>query len=206
MMDMSTSERTSMDIFRSILDLGPLTLYKANSETKIPIGTIHRHIKQLEKAGKIRIYESNKEGRKKIQYGPTIYGFIFYYRLDPKIVSSIGNYFLLWIKHPEFQKELEKEGFDVKSDSQKEKFVFEKFMKYFSAVEDQIEKIKKDDSKISRDILIIISSGLLSQDPKYRKLWQDLYQNLPGMRKSLDEYVANMVKSHKEIKRLFTKK
>ena len=203
---MSTSQRTSMDIFRSILDLGPLTLYKATSETKIPIGTIHRHIKQLEKEGKIRVYESNKKGRKKIQYGPTIYGLIIYYRLDQKIASSIGNYFLLWIKHREFQKELEKEGFDVTGDLKKEKFVFEKFMKYFSAIEEQIEKIKKDDSKISRDILILISSGLLSQDPRYQKLWQDLYQNLPGMRKSLDEYIANMVKSHKEIKKLFTKK
>ena len=198
---MSTSEKTSMEIFRSILDFGPLTLYRANLLTKISLGTIHRHLKQLERQGKIRIYKYTIKGRKKIQYGPTIYGLISYYRYDPKIASSIGNYFLLWIENIEFQKELEREGFDVSRDLKNSKIIFEKYMKYFSGIEEQIEEIKKDDSIISREILILISSGLLSQDPNYQKLWEELYQNLPGMRTSLDEYIKNIEKSYKDLKK-----
>lgn len=203
---MSNAEKTSLDIFRSILDLGPLSLYSANSKTHMPIGTIHRHIKQLEKKGQIRVYQSKTKGRKKIQYGPTIYGLLSFYRLDKKIASSIKNYFLLWIEYKEFQKELEKEGFDVSGDLKQSKVIFEKYMKYFSAVEDQMEKIKKGDHIISRDILILISSGLLASEPQYQKLWQDLYQNLPGMRKSLDQYMADMIKSYKEFKKEFNSK
>jgi len=206
MMDMSTSEKTSLDIFRGILDFGPLSLYSANSKTKMPIGTIHRHIKQLEKKGKIKIYESKTKGRKKIQYGPTINGLVSYYRQDKKIAASIQNYFLLWIEHKEFQKELEREGFDVSGNLEESKGVFLKYMNYFSAVEEQMEKIRKGDNVISRDILILISSGLLSSDPHYQKLWQDLYQNLPGMRNSLDEYMTNIIKSYKEFKKRFNSK
>ncbi|HUT05754.1 MAG TPA: helix-turn-helix domain-containing protein [Nitrosopumilaceae archaeon] len=203
---MSTSQKTSLDIFRHIMDLGPLSLYSANAKTRIPIGTIHRHIKQLENAGKIRIYESKTDGRKKIQYGPTIYGMIGFYRQDKKFASSIQNYFLLWIENKEFQKELEKEGFDITMNLTKSQQIFKKYMSYFSAVEDQIEKIKTGDNIISREILILISSGLLSSDPYYSKLWQELYQNLPGVRKSLDEYMTNMIKSYKEFKKEFSSK
>lgn len=182
------------------MDLGPLTLYLANSKTKIPIGTIHRHIKQLEKMGKIRVYTSTIKGRKKIQYGPTMFGIISLFRKDKKFSSQIENYFLIWIDNKEFQKELEKEGFDISVQSEKLKKVFKKYMNYFSAVEEQMEKIKKGDNVISRDILILISSGLLSSNPHYQKLWQDLYQNLPGMRKSLDEYISNMIKTYKDFK------
>jgi len=172
----------------------------------MPIGTIHRHIKQLEKNGKIKVYESKTKGRKKFQYGPTIYGLISYYRQDKKISSSIENYYLLWIEHRGFQKELEKEGFDTTVNLKESNTIFLKYMDYFSAVEDKMEKIKKGDSMISRDILILISSGLLSSDPHYQKLWQELYQNLPGMRKELDEYMENMIKSYKEFKKRFKSK
>ena len=89
MADMSTSVRTSMDIFRSVMDYGPLTLYSANTKTRMPIGTIHRHFKHLEKEGKIRVYESSKKGRKKIEYGPTIYGILSFYRKDKELAENI---------------------------------------------------------------------------------------------------------------------
>jgi len=206
MMDMSTAEKTSLDIFKSIMDWGPLSLYSANAKTRMPIGTIHRHIKLLEKTGKIKAYESKTTGRKKIQYGPTIYGMLSFYNQDKKFASSIQNYFLLWIENKEFQNELEKEGFDVTGNLAKSKQIFQKYMDYFSAVERKMDKIKKGDSVISRDVLILISSGLLSSDPHYQKLWQELYQNLPGVRKDLDEYMTNMIKSYKEFKKQFNSK
>jgi len=206
MMDMSTAEKTSLDIFKSIMGWGPLSLYSANVKTRMPIGTIHRHMKLLEKTGKIKAYESKTTGRKKIQYGPTIYGMLSFYNQDKKFATSIQNYFLLWIENKEFQNELEKEGFDVSGNLVKSKQVFQKYMDYFSAVERKMDKIKKGDSVISRDVLILISSGLLSSEPHYQKLWKELYQNLPGVRKDLDEYMTNMIKSYKEFKKQFNSK
>jgi hypothetical protein len=206
MMDMSTAEKTSLDIFKSIMDWGPLSLYSANAKTRMPIGTIHRHMKLLEKTGKIKAYESKTTGRKKIQYGPTIYGMLSFYNQDKKFAASIQNYFLLWIENKEFQNELEKEGFEVSGNLAKSKQVFQKYMDYFSAVERKMDKIKKGDSVISRDVLILISSGLLSSEPHYQKLWKELYQNLPGVRKDLDEYMTNMIKSYKEFKKQFNSK
>lgn len=202
MADMSTAQKTAMDIFRGIMDHGPLTLYLANSKTKMPIGTIHRHFKQLEKAGKIRVYESRKKGRKKIEYGPTIYGIISFYRQDKEFAKKIQNYFLIWIENKEFQNELEREGFDITFDNlKKSKQVFQKYMDYFSAIEEQIDMIKRGEDVVSRDTLIMISSGLLSTNPQYQKLWSELYSSLPGMRKSLDDYMENTIKSYKEFKK-----
>ena len=202
MADMSTFQKTDVDIFRAIMDHGPLTLYYANTKTKMPIGTIHRHFKQLEKTGKIRIYQSKKKGRKKIEYGPTIYGILSFYRQDAEFAKKIQNYFLIWIENKDFQEELEREGFDITHENlKKSKQIFQKYMDYFSAVEEQIDMIKRGDEIVSRETLIMISSGLLSSNPQYQKLWKELYLSLPGMKKSLDEYMQNMIKSYKEFKK-----
>jgi len=202
MADISTKTQTSADIFRAIMDHGPLTLYSANNKTRIPIGTIHRHFKQLSKANKIRVYASKRKGRKKIEYGPTIYGMISFYRQDQEFAEKIENYFLMWIEHKEFQKELATEGFDTSLENlKKSKHVFRKYMNYFGAIEQQIENIKKGEDAISHDILIILSSEMLSSDPHYQKLFTELYNELPGMQKSLDEYMETMIKSYKEFKK-----
>ena len=199
---MSTKTQTSVDIFRAIMDHGPLTLYSANNKTRIPIGTIHRHFKQLSKANKIRVYASKRKGRKKIEYGPTIYGMISFYRKDHEFAEKIENYFLMWIEHKEFQKELATEGFDTSLENlKKSKHVFRKYMNYFGAIEQQIEKIRKGEDTISHDILIILSSEMLSSNPHYQKLLIELYNELPGMQKSLDEHMETMMKSYKEFKK-----
>ena len=200
---MSTSNPTSADIFRAIMDNGKsLTLYSANSKTRIPMGTIHRHFKQLEKTGKIRIYESKRKGRKKIEYGPTIQGMISFYRQDKEIAKMIENYFLIWIEHKEFQKELAAEGFNVTSENLKRsKRVFRKYMDYFAAVEEQIDRIRKGDDAISHDMQVFLGAMLLSSNPQYQRLWMELYRELPGMQKSLDGYMENMTESYKGFKK-----
>lgn len=203
---MSKALGTSMDIFKGIMDYGPLTLYSANTKTKIPIGTIHRHFKQMEKDGKICVYESRKKGRKKIEYGPTIYGILSFYRKDKRLAEKIENYFLLWADQKEFQNELEKEGFDLSIDKKDAKRVFQKYMDYFSAVEEQMEMIRKGEDVVSREMLVVISSGVLSQNTHYQKMWVDLYKNLPGMRKSLDDYMKNMIKSYSHLKKINSKR
>ena len=202
MADISTAAHTSMDIFRAIMDHGPLTLYSANSKTRIPIGTIHRHFKQLSKSGKIRVYKSKDKGRKKIEYGPTMYGIVSFYKQDKEFAEKIENYYLIWIENKEFQKDLEGEGFDVSiKNLKKSKHVFRKYMNYFSAVEEQIEKMKSGEDSVSRDMQIFFGSMMLSSNPQYQKLWTELYNKLPGMQKSLGEYMETMIKSYKEFKK-----
>lgn len=202
MADISTAAHTSMDIFRAIMDHGPLTLYSANSKTRIPIGTIHRHFKQLSKSGKIRVYKSKDKGRKKIEYGPTMYGIVSFYKQDKEFAEKIENYYLIWIENKEFQKDLEGEGFDVSIENlKKSKHVFRKYMNYFSAVEEQIEKMKSGEDSVSRDMQIFFGSMMLSSNPQYQKLWTELYNKLPGMQKSLEEYMETMIKSYKEFKK-----
>lgn len=203
---MSTTTSTSMDIFRAIVEHGPLTLYSANSKTRMPIGTIHRHFKQLAKSGKIRVYDSDDRGRKKIQYGPTIYGMVIFYKQDKEFAEKIENYFLIWIENKEFQKELESEGFDTSINNlKKSKHVFRKYMDYFSAVEEQIEKIKNGEDVISREMQIFFSSMMLSSNPDYEKLWKELYEELPGMQRSLEDHMDIMIKSYKEFKKSLRK-
>ena len=202
MTDISTAAHTSMDIFRAIMDHGPLTLYSANRKTRIPIGTIHRHFKQLSKSGKIRVYKSKDKGRKKIEYGPTMYGIVSFYKQDKEFAEKIENYYLIWIGNKEFQKDLEGEGFDVSIENlKKSKYVFRKYMNYFSAVEEQIEKMKSGEDSVSRDMQIFFGSMMLSSNPQYQKLWIELYNKLPGMQKSLEEYMETMIKSYKEFKK-----
>jgi len=202
MADISTANHTSMDIFRAIMDHGPLTLYSTNSKTRIPIGTIHRHFKQLNKLGKIRIYDLKDKGRKKIEYGPTMYGIVSFYKQDKEFADKIENYYLIWIENKEFQRDLEAEGFDTSdANLKKSKQVFRKYMNYFSAVEEQVEKIKNGEDSISRDMQIFFSSMLLSSDPHYQRLWTELYNELPGMQKSLEEYMDTMIKTYKEFKK-----
>lgn len=206
MVDMSSTSSTSVDIFRAIMDHGPLTLYSANQKTRIPIGTIHRHFKLLRDSGKIRVYKSKNKGRKKIEYGPTIYGILNAYKDDKEIAEKIENYFLIWMEHNEFQKELQVEGFDISPDKLKgSKTIFRKYMNYFSAVESQIEKIKSGQDQVSRDVLIILSSHILSSEPRYEKMWRELYSDLPGMQKSLDQYMENMIQSYNDFKKNFRK-
>ena len=41
---------------------------------------------------------------------------------------------------------------------------------------------------------------------KGKNMTEELYQNLPGLRKSLDQYMTNMIKSYKEFKKRLNSK
>ena len=206
------------------MDYGPLSLYSATGKTKISIGTVHRHFKQLQKTGMIRIYSLQKGGRRKIEYGPTIHGIVSVYRKDADFAEKIENYFLIWIERKEFREDLAGEGFDTSIENLKRsKHVFRKYMDYFSAVEQQIDKTKRGDegggdgddddgsggsgdtNMSTHEMQVFFSSMTLSSDPHYRKLWIDLYNELPGMQKSLDEQMENLIVSYREFKKSFKK-
>lgn len=202
MHDISTSEGTSSDIFRLILDHGPLTLYTANKKSDLALGTIHRHFKQMQDSAKIIKY--NVDGkRKKIAYGPTVFGFVYFYG-NAKIKENLENYFLLWADKKEFLDDLDAEGFDkqkIIQNTQEYKKIFAKYVQFFNAVENNIESITNGESEVAREILLFVSSALLSNNPKYQKIWEDLYVSLPSVRKSIDDYVTNTVASYKQFKK-----
>jgi len=202
MRDISTSEGTSFDIFRLILDHGPLTLYSANQKSDLALGTIHRHLKHLQDSAKIKEYKVDGK-RKKIAYGPTVFGFVYFYQ-DKKIQENLENYFLLWADKTEFLDDLQEEGFEKEEllqDPQKFKKVFSKYVRFFNAVESNIDSITKGESEIAREILVFVSSAVLSNNPKYQKLWEDLYVNLPAFRKSIDDYIKNTVSTYRQFKK-----
>lgn len=202
---MSNFDRTASDIFRLVLEQGPLTLYSANSSSKFPIGTIHRHFKEMENSGKIKIYEDEKKGRKKIPYGPTVYGFISFYRLDENLRGKLEDYFLKWVGQKEFLADLKREGFDtrsIKKNPNKTKKVFRKYVHYFAGVEEQLELLKEGSATIPREVSLFVGEALVAMKPEYLKIWQELYKNLPGIRKNVDAYMKNTIELHKSLQRL----
>ena len=205
MSDISKAQQTSLDIFKAIMDNGPLTLYSANSITRIPIGTIHRHFKILEETGKIRPYQTDSDGRKKKEYGPTMYGITTCYTADKEFAKKAENYFLIWIENIEFQKELVSVGFDINYDTlKKSKHVFKKYLDYFGAIEKQIERIKNGTDAVSHEIMMYLGSILLSSHIRYQKMWTELYHNLPGMQKRFDDNMKNMTESYNNFTKAST--
>lgn len=200
-MDISAGSQTSLDIFKLIIDEGPLTLYSANTKSRFPLGTIHRHFKEMERSGKIKSYK-NSDRRKKKPYGPTFFGFVYYSRLDRSIYQKLENYFLLWTESKDFLDDLQNEGFDlqkIKTNPKKTKMLFRKYVEYGMGVEDQLDALKRDPSSIPREILVFIGELLIVQNPKYSSLWRDLYVNLPGLRKNINSYLQNMIAVQKEL-------
>ena len=105
-----------------------------------------------------------------------MYGIVSFYKQDREFAGKIENYYLIWIENKEFQRDLEAEGFDISVENlKKSKQVFRKYMNYFSAVEEQIEKIRSGKDSISRDMQVFFSSMMLSSNPHYQKLWTELY-------------------------------
>lgn len=204
-MDISSGAQTAMDIFRLILDDGPLTLYSASTKSKFPLGTIHRHFKELEKSKKIKVYGTDKTSRKKKPYGPTVFGIISVYDFDKDIQKNLENYFLLWIEHDDFLSDLKECGFDVneiKSNRQKSKELFKKFVIYNAGVEYVLSLLKENPAIMPRQLSLFIGEMLLaSLEPSYVKLWEDLYTRLPGLREEVDAHIKEMVQIQKRLKK-----
>ena len=204
-MDISSGTQTAMDIFRLILDEGPLTLYSASKKSSFPLGTIHRHFKEMEKTQKIKVYGNSQNSRKKKPYGPTVFGIASFYDFDKHIRSRLENYFLLWIEHEDFLSDLKESGFDVEkviSNPKTSKELFRKFVIYGAAIEHVLSLLKKDPSILPKQLSVFIGEMLLvSLEPSYLKLWEELYTKLPGLRKEIDDNIKNMIQVQKQLKK-----
>lgn len=204
MADISAGRRTSLDIFRHLMDAGPLTLYAASAGTRFALGTVHRHFKELEAAGKIRVYVQEAAGRRRRLYGPTFYGIVHFARADGGIRDKIENYFLLWADNPGFQKMLHEEGFDaaaVRRDPRGSGRLFRRYVEYGVAVEDRIESLKNDPGAISHDLFVFMGEMLLISDPRFARRWEYLYKNLPGLRRAIDSNIRNLVDAQRRLRK-----
>ncbi len=197
---MSTHEKTQIGLFRTILEEGPLTLYVANSKSNSPIGTIHRHFKQMIESKWIKVYaQLEDKSRRKIPYGLTLLGLIHFYRLDKTIQSRLEHHFLRWIRFKDFTAELDDEGFELKN-LKNSKELFRKYVYYFAGVEDQIETLR-DPQTVPQELLLYIGEFLLVRRPEYMKIWEELYKKMPVIRKNVDGYMESTIEFYNTLKR-----
>lgn len=204
-MDISAHDKTALELFKIIINKGPLTLYSANSRSNMPIGTIHRHFKEMIETEKIMVYEISQAGRKKISYGPSVYGFIYFYRLDDEIKKNLDSYFDTWIKKEKFVEDLKKAGFDEKkiiSDAKGSKKTFSKFIFFYAGIEDQLEYLVKNLRDIPRDIRWFMGGFLLVHKREYMKTYDELVRTMPGLRKDISNFLESMIESYGKLKKM----
>ena len=107
-MEISQSEILEGKIFEFILTKGPITVYSASKESRISLPTIHRHFKQMEKDGEIKIYrkEPHQSGNEKKLYGPKIKGILNFSIDFENIRKNIDSTFEKWLTEKPFVKEI----------------------------------------------------------------------------------------------------
>jgi len=204
-LDILTHDKTALELFTIIINKGPITLYTINTTSKIPIGTIHRHLKGMITTEKIKVYDVAQSGRKKIAYGPTVYGFIYFYRLDKQIKKNLDFYFDIWIKKEPFFLELKEAGFDdnkLFSDPKMSKQIFRKYVQFYAGVEDQLEHLAKNLNEVPRDIRWFVGGFLVVRKKEYMKINEDLLKFMPGHRKDTMDFLEGMSEAYKRLKKL----
>lgn len=204
-MDISSHDKTSLELFRIIADHGPITLYSANTISNLPIGTIHRHFKEMIETEKIMIYETSTSGRKKISYGPTVYGFIYFYRIDDKIQKNLELYFDVWVRKEKFVKDLEKSGFDrekIFSEKKIAKKTFVKFVYFYAGVEDQLYYLANNLNDVHRDVRWFIGGFLLVRKKEFMKIHEELVSEMPGLRGDISKFLEVMIESYRNLKKM----
>lgn len=204
-MDISTHDKTSLELFKILINQGPITLYSANASSNLPIGTIHRHFKEMVETEKIMAYETSKSGRKKIAYGPTVYGFVYFYRMDSQIRKNLDSYFDNWTRKEKFVKDLEKSGFDITkitSDKKMSKKTFAKFVYFYAGVEDQLYYLVNNLNEVHRDVRWFIGGFLLVRKKEFMEMQEELITEMPGLRNDVSKFLEVMIDSYENLKKM----
>lgn len=203
-MDISSHDKTALELFKVIINKGPLTLYSANTLSNMPIGTIHRHFKEMIKTEKIMVYQTSSSGRKKISYGPTVYGFVYFYTMDEELRKNLDSYFDSWINNEKFVDDLVESGFDRKkiTSDKKSKKTFEKFVYFYAGVEDQLNYLVKNLSDVPRDVRWFIGGFLLVRKKEYMQTHEELVTEIPGLRKDISNFLQVMIRSYGKLQKM----
>ncbi len=203
-MDISAHDKTALELFKVIINKGPLTLYSANTWSNMPIGTIHRHFKEMIRTEKITVYETSTSGRKKISYGPTVYGFVYFYTIDEELQKNLDFYFETWIKKKKFVDDLLQTGFGKTtiSPDRKSKKTFAKFVYFYAGVEDQLNYLVKNLNDVHRDVRWFIGGFLLVRKKEYMQAHEELVTEIPGLRKDISNFLDAMIKSYGKLEKM----
>lgn len=204
-MDISAHNKTALEIFRTILEKGPITLYKTNSESNLPIGTIHRHFKEMLSLEIIKPYDVSSKGRRKIEYGPTLYGLIYFYRLDNTIKKNLDKYYEKWVQKDQFVADLIEAGFDKNSlriKPNESKKTFEKFVHFYAGVEEELDYFTRNIKEISRDIRWFLGAFLLVRKKEYMQAYEEIISALPGYRSDVSGFLEEIVRSYSKLKKM----
>ena len=195
MMEISQSERLDLEIFELILTRGPITVYSA-SKSGIPLPTIHRHFKQMEKEEEIAIYrkEPHQSGNPKKLYGPTIMGILGFSAEFESIRKNFDSIFEKWINEKPFLKDM-KYVFGYSEDfiKQNPREVIQnckKFMRFYKDAFDVVE----DEKVLEENILDVGCLLLGKKNPKkYYEMTKELYEKIPSFQKNFNLFMLGML-------------
>ena len=189
MLDIPQSERLDQEIFDLVLTRGPITVYSASKESRIPLPTIHRHFKQMEKEENIKIYreEPHQSGNPKKLYGPTLEG-VFGFSADfENIRKKFDSIFEKWLQEKPFVKDIKGAfGFEedfIKQSPQETIKICKKFMRFYNDAFELVE----DDEVLDEHIVDVGFLLLSKKNPKkYFEITKELYETMPNFRLNMD--------------------
>ena len=188
-MDISASDITMAELFKTLASNGPSTVYSIANDKHIPQPTVHRIFKNLEKSQIIQVYKEDKvHGRRRIFYGPTVNGILGMYCLFDNIQKEnldLELIFDVWLKEEKFFKELAlffspKKLENAPASSKK---IFKKFVKSQAKALKEFEKYIEEYGDIPFDYKIQMGATLLrGKNPdKFDRDSRELIAEMPGL-------------------------
>jgi len=183
-MDISDIDRFDFDLFKKMIDSGPITVYSLSNISNRAHPTVHRHFKELEADEYIRVYrtEDHRTGQKKKFYGPTIQGIFWFCTLFKEYHKRLDFIIDKWKGEEPFLKELVINGFDLKlleTDPVYFKNIFKKFAKFYADSWYEVVNYVP-----TQDTWMAVGSFLigLKHPKKYSKIMKELFQAVPGFK------------------------
>ena len=201
-MDISASDITMAELFKTLASNGPSTVYSIANEKHIPQPTVHRIFKNLEKSQIIQVYKEDKvHGRRRIFYGPTVNGILGMYCLFDNIQKEnldLELIFDVWLKEEKFFEQLA-QMFDankLQNAPASSKKIFKKFVKSQAKALKEFEKYLEENGDIPFDYKIQMGATLLrGKNPeKFDRDSRELVAEMPGL--------AAMLKNNQEMQNL----
>jgi predicted transcriptional regulator len=201
-MDISTADRTKLEVFQKLVKTGPNTVYGLftalgeENELRWRQSTVHRIVKILELGLLIKVYsKKTKTGRTGKVYGPTVAGLFFLALNDESMLNETEDVFEKWQQFPQFSKS--KELVDmfgtemIENDPKKVKSLLKKLCRY------SVEMIQVSRDYIPQmtleDHILLGEQISLGQNPeKMAKITKYLYKELPGLQKLVQDRQANL--------------
>ena len=200
--DMSKSEKYHYDVLLHIVRQGrPIAVYEtAYSGLKMRQPTVRNIFQKLEKARYIAKYENGS--RRKLLYGPTWEGLGSLCDMNPKMLKELDVILDAWFEQPKFIELLKADyGYVVTKNPDYAKDLVKKMIRYFSRIDEMVEKITDEEIEFASRILA--EQKLLELNPAEFKNVMEFYTHVKFYKYNVDMQLArnqDSIRSFKEIK------